>query len=234
MGSCVFNKESQERIMQAYNEQFSKSLKSPTDAWKKIIKNIQKDKPSAPPTWKSNWNEWLSNWDINKVMKVYQKEVPDFIYIDTVPIDFDKKNKFGQCVVSEMCNLCLADLVAKGKYRIGIVLNTAPSTSDGEHWIAVFCDLRPGIERIVYFDSYSAKPEKEIRKLMLHWSNQWKAIAGHPLKAEYNSTRHQYKNSECGIYSIYFIHCCLFEVPMDHRIPDDTMMMIRDRLFKIK
>jgi hypothetical protein len=156
------------------------------------------------------------------------------LYIDTPPIDFAKKDKFGQCLVSELCSLCLATLIQKKKYRVGMVMNTAPSTSKGEHWVAVFADLRPGIERIVYFDSYSYQPEREIRKLMLHWSKQWQAITGHGLKAEYNAITHQKKNSECGIYSIYFLHCCLFEVPMEKAIPDEVMVFLREKLFKIK
>lgn len=220
------------RIMNAYGRGSSE----PTEkSWKKLLRALHRKRPKAPASWRKDPTHWLSNYDIERLMRVYEEAVPDFYFVGCLPIDFDLRDKQKQCIVSEVCNICdFPNLVKRGFFRIGVVLNLDAHDEPGSHWVALFCDLRPGIERVVFFDSYSAKPEKEIQDLMSRWSEQWKQLSGHALTASYNSTRHQYKNSECGVYSVYFLHCCLFEVPMDDRIPDDVINQFRDKLFRKK
>lgn len=214
-------------------QQYEKMDELPySEETKRILRLIKRDRPKAPVEWKKNPRTWLSNLDIDAEMGVYQKHIPDFYYVNATPMDFDKKGFGGTCMVSKLCSLCLASVINKGKRRIGIVFNTDYSDGPGEHWVAVFCDLTPGIERMVYFDSYAEVPEEEIQELMMKWSNQWKEITGRTLRTEYNSTRHQMKNSECGMYCIYFLHCCLFTVPMNVRVPDDVVNQLRVELFK--
>jgi hypothetical protein len=231
--TCVFTPDAQARLQAAYNDTFSHTPVNGSHAvWQRIVKRIQDQRPAAPRSWRKNRHEWLSNFDIERVMRVYERNIPDFVYIDTPPIDFDKTDKFGQCVVSELCNLCLATLISKGKYRIGLVINTAPSNEQGAHWVSVFADLRPGIERVVYFDSYAYTPEIPIRTLMHRWSQQWHTITGHQLTCAYNSKVHQKRDSECGMYCLYFLHCCLFEIPMQARVDDEVVNFARGLLFK--
>jgi hypothetical protein len=89
---------------------------------------------------------------------------------------------------------------------------------------------------MTFFDSYAQKPEKEIRRLMLRWKEQLDEMKlfDEPTELSYNAVRHQYKNAQCGMYCIYFLHCCLFEIPMDERVPDDVVMMMRPLFFKYK
>ena len=65
--------------------------------------------------------------------------------------------------------------------------------------------------RITYFDSYSHKPEIEIQTLMNKWKEQWDEtkINSKPTELTYNKIRHQYEDSECGMYCLYFHWCCL-------------------------
>lgn len=101
--------------------------------------------------------------------------------------------------------------------------------------MALFCDIRPELAypRITFFDSYAAKPVKAITDLMRKWKAQWDATGTHkqPMKMTYNTTRHQFKDSECGMYSIYFHYACLMELPMSKRIPDDVINGFRNLLF---
>ena len=131
----------------------------------------------------------------------------------------------------------LKELYDKGHQRIGIVINTDPHDGPGEHWVCVFCDIRPELEypRMTYFDSYAQKPEKEVVELMERWKEQWDAtkIHGKGMELTYNETRHQYKDSECGIYCIYFHYACLMEIPMDEKIPDEVINSFRTLLFRI-
>jgi hypothetical protein len=166
---------------------------------------------------------------------VIGKLFPHYRYLGSVPIDFDKQ-ELGKCLVDALCSIKLKDLFKKDYQQIGIVFNTDISTGPGQHWIALFCDIRPELEhpRITYFDSYANKPEPEIQRLMRRWKQEWDATQIHskPMKMTYNNTRHQYEDSECGMYSLYFHYCCLNEVSMDKRIPDDAMNAFRNVLFK--
>ena len=117
------------------------------------------------------------------------------------------------------------------------MINTDPHDGPGQHWVAVFCDVRPELEypRMTYFDSYAMTPEPEIKKLMKRWKEQWDATGVHSkgMKLTYNKTRHQYKESECGMYCVYFHQACLMELPMHQRIPDDVINAFRNLLFRI-
>jgi hypothetical protein len=132
----------------------------------------------------------------------------------------------------------IRDIYAKGKTKIGIVFNTDVSTGPGQHWIALYVDLNPLHEfaRITYFDSYSHSPEPEIQRLMFRWKHQWDSTKIHkkPTRLTYNTTRHQYEDSECGMYCLYFHYCCLNQIPMDKTIPDFVMNSFRNVLFRTK
>ena len=194
-------------------------------------------KPSAPDTWKSNPSEWLSSIDIDKVEKEFSKVFSRYYYVGTVPIDFDKKSKTGSCIVNSLCSLNIHSLFKKGYTQIGIVFNTDVSTGPGKHWIALFCDIGPEFEypRVTYFDSYSQAPEPEVQRLMQRWKEQWDATKIHSkgMKLTYNKTRHQYGDSECGMYCLYFHYCCLMEIPMEKRIPDEVIQSFRGVLFSV-
>lgn len=194
-------------------------------------------RPKAPESWNVNPEEWLSSVDIEKVEKQYMKLFPQYQFLGCIPIDFDLKSESGKCLVNTLCSLNLRTLQSQGKTHIGIVFNTDVHTGPGEHWVALFCDIRSELSepRITYFDSYSKPPEKEIRVLMKRWKDQWAESGVHeePMKMTYNSTRHQYANSECGMYCLYFHYACLTEVPMDERIPDQVINTFRRLLFRM-
>jgi hypothetical protein len=88
---------------------------------------------------------------------------------------------------------------------------------------------------MTYFDSYAQTPEPEIRTLMKRWKQQWDATKTHSkgMKLTFNKTRHQYKDSECGMYCLYFHYACLLEIPMGTRIPDDVINSFRNLLFRM-
>jgi hypothetical protein len=194
-------------------------------------------RPRAPKEWAVNRYEWLSSDDIDAIEKNYAELFNDYSYVGSVPIDFDLQNETRECLVSALCAMKLEELYKKGKHRIGIVINTDPHDGPGQHWVAVFCDIRPELEypRFTYFDSYAMTPEPEIKRLMRRWKKQWDATGIHskPMKLTYNKTRHQYKDSECGMYCLYFHYACLMALPMDEKIPDDVINAFRNLLFRI-
>lgn len=177
-------------------------------------------KPKKPETWKKNRNEWLTTTDIESVLQQYEEVYPDFKFIGPVPIDFDKKEGMGQCIVNELCNINVKKLLEQGLNRIGVVFNLDAHDKPGSHWVAMFANLKdrsghpdnrdkkrihksqkPSIH---YFDSYGMEPPKEILILMRRIRYQAYKL-GIKMRIFQSAYRHQYQNSECGIYSIYFI-----------------------------
>jgi hypothetical protein len=215
-----------------------KRLKSKCDEGRlECIMTSLLNKQQAPETWKKNPEEWLSSDDIDAVEKEYMRLIPTYYYQGTVPMDFDKKSDLGKCLVDSLCSLNLKGLYDKGYTQIGIVINTDVSTGKGQHWIAVFCDIRPELDypRFTYFDSYAHAPEPEIRRLMRRWKEQWDITRIHKkgMKLTFNNTRHQRENSECGMYCLYFHICCLAGISMKDRIPDAVVRSFRGVLFSV-
>jgi len=161
--------------------------------------------PESPIEWKKNPNEWLSSIDIINVMKQYEKAYKCFDFIGPTPIDFDTRKLYGECVWDELCNLSIADQIKEGKTKIGIIFNTDPHNRPGQHWISMFINIKK--KQIFFFDSTGDKPVKEIMALVERIKQQ-----GLNLKNKINfkfdsneGVEHQYGNTECGIYSLYFI-----------------------------
>ena len=160
-------------------------------------------KPEFPSSWQSEPNKWLNTTDIDTVLKQYQEANKNFIYLGAHPIDAHKCN-----VSEEVCNIDIKKLLNTGKDKIGIVFNTDYSSGPGEHWVSFYVDLKgrnlkkkPGM---YFFDSTADKPQQEVLDLVKKLKNQGKNI-GLDLDFLYNDIKHQKKNTECGIYSIYFL-----------------------------
>ena len=197
-----------------------------------IISSMMR-KPRRPIAWDSNGSEWLSSDDIDKVEREFVTVFEDYHFVGCVPIDFDLKSEMSKCIVSTLCSMKLDVLYKKGHRRVGIVFNTDVHDGPGQHWIAAFLDIRPELQypRMTYFDSYARKPEKEIRRLMFRWKDQWDARGGAPMRLTYNTTRHQFKDSECGMYCLHFHYACLMDLSMGTRIPDEQVNAERSGVF---
>lgn len=252
-----FDAKEVENVRKVYNEEHPNESpiqpSSPTKVWNEIKHRLHEacetgrgecilahllQKPKGPSSWNINPEEWITSDEIDAIEKQFEKIFKEYKHIGTFPIDFDKHTRTGQCLVSTLCSLDIKSLYAKGYQQLGIIFNTDVSTGPGQHWIATFCDLRPELEypRMTYFDSYAHKPEKQIQVLMRRWKQQWDETGIHskPMKLTYNATRHQYQDSECGMYSLYFHYCCLMGIPMEKRIPDEVVRGLRGLLFRVK
>ena len=203
-----------------------------------FIKNLNDDdikdtfRPKMPNSWYNSPREWLSTIDINNVLRQYQKANNDFLFIGAVPIDFDFKDKFDSCIVNELCNMSLKSLIKKGTFKVGIVFNLDPHDEPGSHWVALFINLYNN--HIYYFDSYGIKPPKEVRILMNRLKKQGTEL-NRQIKLKFNDVRHQYKNSECGVYSINFLVSLLegndYSKHINEAVSDDDMNSKREYYF---
>lgn len=245
-----------ENLRKVYNKEHSNEVPIPVgtihSVWKEIKKRLHKkckdstsqciihsmmNKPKAPSSWIQKPHEWLSSVDIEKVEKEFTKIFSKYYFVGCVPIDFGKKSLTGSCIVSALCSMNIRDIYKKGKTKVGIVFNTDVSTGPGQHWIALYANIDPANEypQITYFDSYSQEPEPEILKLMNTWKNQWDSTKIHnkPTTLNYNNTRHQYEDSECGMYCLLFHYCSLLELSMNKRFPDKVVREFRKLFFSI-
>jgi hypothetical protein len=192
--------------------------------------------PESPAEWKKNPNEWLSSIDIMKVMKQYEKAYPCFDFIGPSPIDFDTRQLYGECVWEELCNFNLEKMIKKGKTKIGMIFNTDPHNKPGQHWISMFINIKK--KKILFFDSTGDKPPNEIMVL----ANRIKAQGiklKNKIKFKFDTNEgveHQYGNTECGIYSIFFIVHMLEDKVTEHYLKthilkDEYMEKFRDIYF---
>jgi len=188
--------------------------------------------PKSPDDWKRKPNEWLSSLDIEAVMKQYEKFYKCFEFLGPSPIDFDVKKLYGECVWEELCNLNLSEYIKRNKNKIGIILNTDPHYKDGEHWISLFVNIKKKI--IVYFDSNGNTPPKQVTKLINMIKNQGKQI-GIDFDVHMNKIEHQQTDSECGMYSLYFIIQMLKDKDVNYflknEIPDEEVFKLREKYF---
>lgn len=200
----------------------------PQDEQERLLKAYFR--PKAPEEWKKDPDAWLDNFSIEAVLKQYEEIDPSFMTLGAVPIDFAAPSPYNKskCLLPEFCRLTLNELRAKKKRSVGMVFNLDPHFKDGSHWVALFLDVnKPGC---YYFDSYGMAPPKQIKLLMeTFWSQDKRMELG------YNGRRFQYSQSECGMYSLYFIICMNFGIPfkafVKQRVKDEVMLFLRSWLF---
>lgn len=203
----------------------------------KIEKNITTNfKPTGP----GYSTDWLSNKNIDDVLDQIQKKYTNkhFLHIPFQMIDFEKHNK-------ELARLNWQEEYAKGFRTFGTIINTDKYSGSGKHWFAIFGDFLDDSPEftIEYFNSSGEKPVDEI----IAWMAKMRATL-HFFDEQGNekkitdviaSTRtHQFSNTECGVYSLYYIISRLDGVPVSYFqnniISDDTMYEFRKYLFRSK
>lgn len=190
-------------------------------------------KPEMPKDWLSDDDKWLTTLDIAAVIEPYEKKYENFEFIGPVPIDFDTKINNSQCVNNQLCSINLSSMANRGKNKIGVVFNLDKHNQSGSHWIAMFMSLPD--KSIYFWDSFANSPPAEVVNLMNKLKLQAEKL-GIKLKQEYNKIRHQYKNTECGVYCIHFIISLLegqsFASICKNVINDEQMNSYRKIFFK--
>ena len=163
-------------------------------------------RPDLPEEWKKKPNTWLDSDNINAVMKQYEASCPHFKFIGVVPIDFSAPDPYAKaekkCMNQEFCLVDLKAEKAAGKTVLGAVFNLDPHYKGGSHWVGLTIDLVRN--KVYYFDSYGMKPPMQVARYMryLHTLDP-------SLVLESNGRRFQYTDTECGMYSLYFIICMI-------------------------
>jgi Ulp1 protease family, C-terminal catalytic domain len=192
---------------------------------KRMKEELEKDtfRPEGP----EGKFTWLNTNNIDQVMSQYEKKYDNYKFLGAVPIDFDDLPMYG------IKNLDFKELMDKGKTKIGVIFNLDKHDESGSHWVAMFSDLSKGT--VHFFDSYGIEPANQITKLMRRIAKFVKDnLKKYPV-VDYNRIRHQFKGSECGVYSISFILRSLrgddFQTICQNIIKDDKINECRDYYF---
>jgi hypothetical protein len=185
--------------------------------------------PNHPASWIKNPDEWLTNEDIDEVLDDIEMKYSDFKALRTTPIDFDAR-VWGQCVERELCDFSLETEYKQGKKRFGAVFNLDKHDQPGSHWVSLFVSIPD--KTIVFFDSALGGVPKEISAFVKRIQKQSKEIDIN-LKFYTNKVEHQKGDTECGMYSIYFITEMLKDFKnvdtfLRGRIDDKTVFQMRD------
>ena len=189
-------------------------------------------RPKMPKEWIHDPDMWLSSVDIEAVMKQYMEAKPEFHFLGVVPIDFSVKDPYNKsvqkCLQPQFCEIDIAGFKKKGVKYIGAVFNLDPHFKSGSHWISLFIHLPKNAA--YFFDSYGVKPPEYVANFMRFLDKQ---LPGITLK--YNERRFQHGNSECGMYSLYFLIRMMEGEPFEHfchhAIDDKYMLEFRKILF---
>ena len=159
-------------------------------------------RPKMPTGWKNDPDMWLTSDDIVNVMRQYESAYPYFKFLGVVPIDFSAPDPYTKtekrCMNQQFCHVDLSQEKARGKRILGAVFNLDPHYKDGSHWVALAIDLQRNCA--YYFDSYGIPPPEQVARFM-----RYLTIKNPKLKLQSNGRRFQFSDTECGMYSMYFL-----------------------------
>uniref|UniRef100_A0A6C0BKT3 Ubiquitin-like protease family profile domain-containing protein n=1 Tax=viral metagenome TaxID=1070528 RepID=A0A6C0BKT3_9ZZZZ len=175
-------------------------------------------------------HKWLSTTDIDAVLKQYETQYHNFVFMGAVPLDFDE-------VIDEYRNMKICPMYQGQQItQFGFVFNLDTHQKKGSHWVSMFMNLDGPDKFIGFFDSYGHPPPPQIRNLIIRLKQQVKDCLGLQIHYKCNTVQHQHKNTECGVYSLYFIYQCLqhhtFEDITEAIILDDDVNRFREFFFR--
>lgn len=185
--------------------------------------------PVKPAEWKAKPNAWLSNFDIDVVIQQYEEANRDFLFLGPTPIDFDEV-KNGKCIWEELCRINIVKEYRRGKRKFGVIFNLDTSDGPGTHWVSLFMDIKDPTPFLFYFNSTAEETPIEVKDLMERLESQFKLIK--PLKSrnlrvlENTKMQHQKSNTECGMYSLFFIISCLTRKTDPNDMNDSKKMSV--------
>lgn len=171
-------------------------------------------RPLMPKEWKKKPDMWLNSDDISNVMKQYEIAYKHFRFMGVVPIDFSAPSPYQtipsvgstatstttekKCMNQQFCTVNLKEERAAGHTLLGAIFNLDPHYLSGSHWVGLAIDLKQNY--VYYFDSYGLPPPQQIAHYM-----RYLTIQEPKLELQSNGRRFQYSNTECGMYSMYFL-----------------------------
>lgn len=206
-------------------------------------------KPVMPREWYDHPYEWLSNVEIEEVLRQYEENPKNnFKFLAVSPINFSDQinnyfaiTKSNTCVSNALCNLNkdkLREFLSKKKYKLGIVFNTDTYGNSGKHWICVFANVNPRSKNygIYYFDSNASFESKYIDEITKKIQAYTYTLTHKPISIHKNTIRVQKTtNSECGMFCLYMIINMIknksFHSLINNKLTDELVFKHREIYF---
>tara|TARA_Y100000591_G_C21833775_1_gene701244 strand:+ start:580 stop:1383 length:804 start_codon:yes stop_codon:yes gene_type:complete len=224
----------------SYKNKIKKIIKSNKDCndeycvldKKNLLKTDEAKMAFKPIHPTDNKYEWLSNFDMNDVMEQYERKYTNFKFLGSVPIDFWD-------IYSRFKNFDFLDYFNKKKNKFGVIFNLDPSHKGGSHWVSLYFECTRKNCDISFIDSGGDDPEKEIKRFMNHIvdnANKYRHRFNYnKMNININNVDMQKKDSECGVYCLYFITQRLkgktFNQLIDKDLSDEKMNKYREHFF---
>lgn len=212
------------------------------------LKNIADKRlmPKKPEEWSKNPRTWLSNFDIDKVLSHYHNTPRcNYHFIGVVPVDFGVKDNNGSCSYDERCSIDMEKIIKKKKRYMGLVSNLDTHDGPGYHWTSLFFVIDPKLPNygIYYYDSVAKGIPSLMNVYITDVQKQLKKIYGIRPRLFVSRKKHQRKNTECGMFSIWYQIRWLnllqndpkkvsFKEVINVDIDDDLVSKYRDVLFR--
>jgi hypothetical protein len=188
-------------------------------------------KPVGPTDW-----SLFNNFVENNVMRHLHKWDPTFLGLDVNLMDF-------QDYQGSLTNLLFREKIycnGASYSSFGCVLNTMKMSGDLSkvgHWVALFGDFRdPNNATIEYFNSSGKASPPELHRWMGDKVDEYKKVSGKQCTAlDVSNIQHQKSDTECGIYSVYFITARVcginYKKFREMQISDDRVNKFRKNMF---
>jgi hypothetical protein len=187
----------------------------------------------------------LSNYDIDGTLQRWGRVFTDFFPCPFAMMDFDSNgDMFGEISFPNLlkgravANLG-AGMQSRGPFKcFGCVVNTDVSSGPGKHWVAVFVDCRDAVWTVEYFNSVGRPPPRPMVAWMERTRSELESFRGGEVNTvSVTDVDHQESQTECGLYSLYYIRRRLEGTPFaffeTKLIPDDAMTLFRKHIFRV-
>lgn len=224
---------------------------------KGISRRIEADKEvrfkAAGPR---NSTALLNNFNIDETLQRWARVFPELYVYPFAMSDFDQTHESLDTIdaadaIEGHADLDLgsgAGVVRRPSACLACVLNTDTSRGRGKHWVAAFVDARPRGSTpwtVEYFNSAGRPPFASIARWMektrasltrLRGGNAKKYGGGAVNTVPVTDVDHQLGDTECGLFSLYYIRARLegrlISFFQGDRITDETMTEFRKYVFR--
>ena len=203
-------------------------------------------RPPKPEAWIEKPDTWLSNFNIDDVMVQYEAvEKNHFKYFGALPSDFYKPNVCQDGLCNMSSPMSLATLLKQKKWNLGLIVNFDKTGESGSHWTAIFAclNVRHKMYGIYFYNSTTGVPPNDIEQWLQQLKLEVNKVNKKQIVIHRNTIQHQFKNTECGMFSINFLAWALkaykqrsgartFDGIIQMRFKDCDMLKMRDEFFR--
>jgi len=230
----------------------------------KRLNNTNLEKFTFTPIGPQQKLDWLSTTHINDVIEQYEKKYKNFLFLGAIPYDFQELRQLEmgkELNFDDVINGKINEEYNKDEKinHLGMVINLDPHDKPGSHWVALYSNFDKN--QIYFFDSFGNKPRRKIKKFInkiakymykkkynssLPVNTVIEELKNNNINPEiknlskfdirYNQIQHQFKNTECGVYSINFIIRLVggetFDDITNNILKDDFMNNCRKQYFR--